>query len=224
MDGLSLVGCGCHALQLIIKHILLPLRGAKPSYKELCLSDSCSSTDSESSDEDDGHVSKKKKALSAHQTKRQDLRARLLPTMVYARDLVKWYRHHEDWILSVPNSIFRVQDDAKVLEDIAKFEQWKFCTLKMETACRWNSACMMWESILVNDRVFGSVIESCPQELTNVCVQVLAHAHNKKHSRPPPPTEDQKHLLLSLLAVFNPLRVATKILEQAPTHGSADGH
>ena len=191
--GLTCVGCGCHALQLPIKHVLPPLRPqvAKPVEPVESVSDDGSSSQSGASDTSDSStvcedVASPGAAVPRGKKRERDeereaITEHLTPLFKKGRHLIKWYINHD----TVYNELMDVAKGAGI--PVQRFDR--------ETATRWCSALNSQASLLYNDAALSTLAANrggLPQKYNN----------------------DECRMARDVAGVFTPLAVGTRVLER----------
>ena len=193
--GLPLVGCGCHALQLTVKHFLPPLKTRQAASVSSSSSSDSSSDDGScaSSEEDEPARARGRKQDPAADDEPGRARGRkrdpaavklqtsLKPFFKKMRAVVSHYKHNSDDFVTL-------QNDCKSTNIVCK-------AYASETPTRWSSSLTSLTSVLVNNR--GHV----------------ASRHVHKTKAPPGFGEEDIRLGLELCALLQPIKHGTKLLE-----------
>jgi hypothetical protein len=205
--GLPLVGCGCHLVQLPLRHVLPPVRPdkkkeaaaaaaaaarAEDSSSSSSSDETGSDTEESDSEEADGASAAAAPAAPAPKAKpkkrprdeeRAELTAALTPLFTKVRKLAKHY-----WCK---------EDSYNQLEKTAKDQSLPFHRFQAETAVRWNSSLAHLQSHLYNDAALA--------------------VHQKQDSSVPEKLEgDELKDVQQLCGLLLPFKVATKVLERDP--------
>ena len=201
--GLACVGCGCHALQLPIKHILPPLRAkSAPQLAPSPGPDSVSSSDSTEGDSSESVVAGASVDAAApaagasadaaapatsrgrkrdRDPERDALIAELTPLFKKGRHLIRWYVNHD----TTYNELMDVSAAAGL--QVKRFAR--------ETSTRWNSSLTSQSTLLYNDvalTAFSAGRPNLPEEYS----------------------AEECALSRDVAGVFTPLAVGTRVLEK----------
>ena len=135
------VGCGCHAFQLPVKHVVPPLRAQKKKGggEQVLASDSDSDSDTSASAAGSGPEEDAAQAPVPldHSDERQALIKHYTALITKVRAIVKWYTHHED--------------HTNDLGEHSKQAGISFLNSMTETPARWSSSLISWIRMLEND-------------------------------------------------------------------------
>ena len=198
--NIPLVGCGCHALQLIVKHAMPPLK-YKPASASKDESESSSSSSSSSSDSEHVEVvavTKKRTRDPDH----EEMQEKMEPIAKRMRSIVRFFLNNDDAMtLMEQDAITASTADCKI-ECIA---------YAAETATRWSSFLDSGCTLLVNNRAHA---------ITAAKHNTKRFGKNKTKFIPPLNEEEEKDVLY-ILCALQPVKSGTKMVEGAGEHGLA---
>ncbi|CAE7228746.1 putative cytochrome P450 120 [Symbiodinium microadriaticum] len=201
--NVPLVGCGAHAVQLCPKHCLPPLKEGKkgvPATASDDDSDSSSSWSSSSSSSGEAAPAPAQGALQGGAPKARPGRPRNVPQDEIRKKLISPFTRYR----AIVKHFAAHDDDYNFLVGDATEASIPVRAYQFETATRWNSCLNQLVSIIYNNRAH-------------------AFSRTKRNNGGPAPL-DQEELkqALQFCAVFQPLKLATKLLKGEEKDGAEE--